>query len=119
MRSFIFADVLPCSINVCLRSTVDSNKITFICKIEDLHLPVTFYDNFGQEFAFCIVPYPNPVCKPIHNHTKLEQYLTNSETVMTVEGKIDQRVNGNWSCHHGNLYKANVEINILKTEGMS
>ncbi|XP_052061235.1 uncharacterized protein LOC127701413 [Mytilus californianus] len=115
LTGMVRTGVLSCSIKMCLQLNVDSNQITFICKIDDLHLPVRFYNNHGVEIAYCIVPNPSPECKPIHDYAQIEQYPHKNETVMIVTGTIDKQFNGNWSCHHGgNLHEANV--NILKTK---
>lgn len=111
----IITVVFSCSINVCLRLTSDINMLTLICKTDDLHLPVLFRDNFGQEIVICNVPKPYPECHPHQKNITAAQNPDKNETKVTVNGTIDDRINGNWSCHHGK-YGAFVEINIPKTK---
>lgn len=115
--------MLTCSIHVCLRWTVDINRITFICKIDDLHHPVYFFDNYEREIAYCNIPIPRPECTPFpkqQTNVTVTQNPIKLETVVIVQGKIDPRFNGKWSCRHGtNLSEAHVEINILTAKGKS
>lgn len=110
---------------MCLRWTVQHNQITFICKIDKLQHPVHFYDNYEREIAYCNIPNPRPECTSLpKQHKNVTVTVTQNpyklETVLIVNGKIDQRLNGNWSCRHGtNLFEADVEINILTAEGIN
>lgn len=106
---------------MCLRWNLDSNQIKFICKIDDLHLPVYFYDNNRDPIAYCTATYPSPRCKPILQDAKvrIKQYPSKNETVMVVSRTIDQQLNGNWSCRHGDeLHEVYVDINILIIKGI-
>lgn len=122
-KEFLFAGVLSCSINMCFRCTVESNRLTFICKVDDLLWPVEIYNNLGYAIAHCALPIPTPKCTHSEDNANVkvhvEQFPHKNETIMVLTGTIDQRFNGNWSCHHGvDSYKASVVINILKAKGM-
>lgn len=108
--------MLSCSIKVCLQLISESSTLTLICKTDDLHLPVLFGDNLGNEIAFCNVPQPYPLCHPNYRNITAVQYPDRNETIITVNGTIDTRVNGNWSCRHG-MFVAFVVINIPDTIG--
>lgn len=116
--------ILPhstCSINMCLRWTLKRDILKIICKVDDLHLPVYLFNNFGTEIARCIIPFPFPSCTTtLNDTTTVEQNAYTNETIVWVRGRIDQSINGNWSCQHGygrKKYKADIEINIPKLKG--
>lgn len=118
----LISGVLSCSIEMCLRRTVESNKITLICKIANLIWPVDFIDNHRKEIAHCTMPTPAPKCRPIDENAKdrvhVEQFQKTNETILVVTGTIDKRFNGNWSCHHGDILKESVNIQIHVAKGI-
>ncbi|VDI51409.1 Hypothetical predicted protein [Mytilus galloprovincialis] len=128
MYSIDYAVVLvqnsTCSIHICLHWTTRKGVLKIICQIDDLILPVSIQNNLGEEIARCSIPFPNSLCTPRYKNIAILQNLSTNETIVKVKGRIDQRINGNWSCRHGfgkNKYEANIEINIqtLKEENTS
>ncbi|XP_071122543.1 uncharacterized protein [Mytilus edulis] len=109
-----------CSIKMCLNCTLGPGILKLTCKIDKLHLPVSFHNNFGKEIAFCSLPFPSPLCISGYKNTTVRQNIHTNETVVTIREIIDQRINGNWSCLHGygrDMYEADFEINIPISEG--
>lgn len=86
---------------MCLRWTKSKDMLKIICKINDLHLPVSIHNNKGIEVAHCSIPFPSPSCTNTYDYTTVKQNIRTNETEFTLKGKIDQRMSGNWSCHHG------------------
>ncbi|VDI05157.1 Hypothetical predicted protein [Mytilus galloprovincialis] len=105
---------------MCLNCTLGPGILKLTCKIDKLHLPVSFHNNFGKEIAFCSLPFPSPLCISGYKNTTVRQNIHTNETVVTIREIIDQRINGNWSCLHGygrDMYEADFEINIPILEG--
>lgn len=71
-----------------------------------------FIDNqFGREVADCIPDF----CHSYHQNASIIQLLKTNETIYSVNGQIDNKVNGNWTCRHGsNLDTAKVDVTVLK-----
>lgn len=109
-----------CSIKMCLRWTKSKGILKIICKINDLHLPVSIHNNRGNEVALCSIPFPFPSCTNTYDHTTVKQNIRTNETEVTVKGQIDYRMSGNWSCRHGNGkhdFVAYIEVIIPQLKG--
>lgn len=109
-----------CCIHMCLQWTVRQDILQIICKVDELQLPVYIHNNFGMEVARCSTPFPYPLCTAAYNNTTVQQNIITNETIVLIRGKIDQSINGNWSCRHGfgrNKYKAFTDIKVLRLKG--
>lgn len=105
---------------MCLQWTFGQDILQIICKVDELQLPVYIHNNFGMEIARCSTPFPFPLCTAAYNNTIVRQNVTTNETIVFIRGKIDQSINGNWSCRHGfgrNKYKAYTDIKVLRLIG--
>lgn len=82
-----------------------------ICKVSNLEHIVYINNQFNKEVGDC---YSN-LCDSYQQNASIIQILESNETIYTVNGQIDKKVNGNWTCRHGtNLQIAQVEVTVLK-----
>lgn len=93
----------------------DKNKITFKCKVSNLVWNVRFYNPENEEQGYCTIPLPIQACHSSHN--VITQNRKTNTTVLAIQRKVDNRLNGPWKCYHGtNIDKAVVNVTII-TQG--
>lgn len=107
-----------CTTYVCLNWKVTLYELKLICKVNTLHFNVRILDQYGTEQGYCITPTPTSKCEPYYKNGTLSQNTKTNETIFIVHGKIDYRINGNWTCRHGRQRDtAQVEVTVLKMKG--
>ncbi|CAG2244448.1 unnamed protein product [Mytilus edulis] len=85
------------------------NNLTLICKVNSWNHRIFIDNQFGRKVADCIPDRCDPYDKNASMHS------TTNDITFSVNGKIDNKVNGNWTCRHGtNLDIARVEVTVLK-----
>lgn len=85
------------------------NNLTLICKVNSWNHRIFINNQFGRKVADCIPDLCDPYDKNASMHS------TTNDITFSVNGKIDNKVNGNWTCRHGtNLDIAIVEVTVLK-----
>ncbi|CAC5408453.1 unnamed protein product [Mytilus coruscus] len=100
-----------CSIEICFSWKVSLNSLTLICKVSSLEHYVYIKNQFNQQVADCHLNF----CDSYHQNASIKQILKSNETIFTVNGQIDNKLNGNWTCQHGlKLDIAQVEVTVLK-----
>lgn len=109
----IMEGVSTCGIHVCLTWKIIPNHLVLTCKVDDLHQIVLIDDNFDKEQGYCLSPHPKSSCRNEYDNGTIYQNLNLNETIFSVRGIIDSRVNGNWTCRHGTSKdKVTVEVTI-------
>lgn len=69
--------------------------------------------------ADCLPPRPFSKCDPYYKNGSITQNPRTNETIYIVKGKIDNYINGNWTCRHGTRKDvAYVEVTVLRIHGM-
>ena len=88
---------------MCLTWTwsIENNTLILNCKIDNIISGVSIYNPYGVEQAYCLLPYPVPVCFARHKYGHIFQNITTHETIYTMNGNLKEDIRGNWSCHHG------------------
>lgn len=87
--------------NMCLTWKVKNNSLILTCKIPNLKFSVYLYDPWNNEQGYCFTPIPTIKCHPHFQNVSIYQNRETNETVFTLTGNINQRLNGNWTCKHG------------------
>ncbi|CAC5398513.1 HARBI1 [Mytilus coruscus] len=104
-----------CTTYVCFNWKVTFHELKLICKVNTLHFNVRILDQYGTEQGYCITPTPTSKCEPYYKNGTLSQNTETNETTFIVHGKIDYRINGNWTCLHGRQRDtAQVEVTVLR-----
>lgn len=102
-----------CSIAICFTWKVSFNSLTLNCKVNSWNHRIFIDNQFGIAVADCIPSF----CDSYHPNASINQLLASNEVIYTVSGRIDKRINGNWTCRHGSKFKlAKVEVTVLKDE---
>ncbi|CAG2198223.1 unnamed protein product [Mytilus edulis] len=116
---FVF-ELQPCNIDVCLTWSATKEKISFKCKVNALLFTVKFFNQLHQEQAYCASPIPHVLCFPLLSNSNITQDVVHNITILTLERRIDDRINGAWTCCHGtNVDKAVVNVTVLRRGEMS
>ncbi|CAC5382471.1 unnamed protein product [Mytilus coruscus] len=84
-----------------MKWTVDRRLLTLTCKVHRMVFSVSFHDPLNQEVAYCSPPIPTQTCFSHYGNGSVYQQLSTNETVFVLRGKINNKINGNWSCLHG------------------
>lgn len=84
-----------------MKWAVDRQLLTLTCKVYQLMFSVSFHDPFNTEVAYCYQPIPTSTCFSHYGNGSVYQQLATNETVFVLRGKINDKINGNWSCRHG------------------
>lgn len=112
---FFSIETYSCNTRVCFTWKVNTNELTLICKINDLHLRVMIKDQFGNTQADCLPPTSASICEPYYRNGTIIQNRKTNETIYRVKGNINRHINGNWTCRHGTRKDvASVEVTVLK-----
>ncbi|XP_052063333.1 uncharacterized protein LOC127703001 [Mytilus californianus] len=90
-----------CVCQICMKWTVDRRLLTLTCKVHRMVFSVSFHDPLNQEVAYCSPPIPTQTCFSHYGNGSVYQQLSTNETVFVLRGKINNKINGNWSCLHG------------------
>lgn len=107
--------ILPCNIDMCLTWSARKDKITFKCTVNELSFSVMFYNQFNKEQAYCSLPKPSPQCYRISKNCTITQDVIRNTTILTVRGRIDNDINGRWTCYHGsNVHEAVVNVTVMR-----
>lgn len=92
--------------------TIKNGNFTVYCTIRYLSLPVTIYNQYGKEQAFCI-PFPTATCFHHFQNSSIVLDLSKNLTTFSTELLDPTAINGNWTCTHGvNILKSEVEVFI-------
>lgn len=94
-----------------MKWTVDTQLLTLTCKVRRLVFSVSFHDPFNKEVAYCYSPIPSSNCLSHYGNGSVYQQLSKNETVFVVRGRINNKINGNWSCLHG-ASKDRTSVNV-------
>ena len=87
--------------SMCLTWSIENNTLILNCKIDKIISAVSIYNPHGVEQAYCLLPYPVPVCFARHKYGRIFQNITTHETIYIMNGNFKEGILGNWSCHHG------------------
>lgn len=108
-----------CTTYVCFNWKVTFHELKLTCKVNKLHFKVWILDQYGNVQGSCIPPTPSSKCEPFYGNGTLSQNSETNETIFIVHGKIDYRINGNWTCLHGRQRDvAQVEVTVLRMKEM-
>ncbi|XP_076111998.1 uncharacterized protein LOC143080149 isoform X2 [Mytilus galloprovincialis] len=98
---------------MCLTWKLKNRSLVLTCKIPNLKLPVDLFDPWNNEQGYCLSPIPTINCHPHFKNVSIYQNIDTNETVFIITGNIDQRLNGNWTCRHGNRVESRtVEVTL-------
>ncbi|XP_063398898.1 uncharacterized protein LOC134683519 [Mytilus trossulus] len=117
---FLFNIFCPCGTyscrtHVCFNWKISSSELILTCKVDNLHLKVIIGDQYGNMQADCLPPRPFSKCDPYYKNGSITQNPKTNETIYIVKGKIDNYINGNWTCRHGTRKDvAYVEVTVLR-----
>lgn len=112
---YMKAGINACNLQTCMEWRISVDELTLICKIEHFHLLVLIDDPSGSTRADCYPDTEHTTCESYYENESITQNPKTKEIVYTVHGKIDHRLNGNWSCRHGTrLNVATVEVTVLE-----
>ncbi|CAC5378544.1 unnamed protein product [Mytilus coruscus] len=104
-----------CNPNVCFTWKVNENQLTLKCTVNFLKFTVFIVDPFGNTQGDCVPNHPFALCDSYFQNATLMLDLKTNETVYTLKGSIDSRLNGNWKCKHGILRDvAKVEVTVFR-----
>lgn len=110
-----FIGTRTCVDNICLTWKVTKTELSLTCKIDSLHLGVFVDGPFGKTQAECFPPIPYE-CEAYYRNGSIMHNQWTKETIFTLSGKIDHRINGNWTCRHGTSKdKAIAHVQLLAT----
>lgn len=116
---FCILGTFSCRSHVCLNWKISSSELILTCKVDNLHLKVIIGDQYGNMQADCLPPRPFSKCDPYYKNGSITQNPRTNETIYIVKGKIDNYINGNWTCRHGTRKDvAYVEVTVLRIHGM-
>lgn len=103
---------------MCLTWKVKNNSLILTCKIPNLKFSVYLLDPLNNEQGYCFTPIPHINCYSHFQNVSIFQSTETNETVFILTGKINQRLNGNWTCEHGTRIESRtVEVTLLKLTG--
>lgn len=111
-----------CNIRICLTWSVNEKTLTLRCKVDQLRFKVKIVNQFHNALGYCLHPVPVPHCFPFYKNSSITQNASTNVTSLIVEGLINTKINGQWSCVHGtNLDAAivNVTVRNFKETGYS
>lgn len=97
---------------------MEVDKLTLICKVNNLHFKVLIEDPVGQLQADCLPPIPESKCTSHFKDRSISQNIKTNETTFILKGNIDSHVNGYWTCRHGTKVDlAKVDVTVLTIKG--
>lgn len=114
---FFFLELQSCNIDVCLTWSATKEKISFKCKVNSLLFTVKFFNQLHEEHAYCLSPIPLVSCYSLLDKDKsiITQDALRNITILTLEKRIDDTINGAWTCFHGTeVDKAVVNVTVLR-----
>lgn len=111
---YFLTGVISCNIHVCLTWRISVDKLTLVCKIDNRHLSVFIDDPIGSTRADCFPGRDDYLCDSYYQNESISQNSKTNEIIYTVHRRINQKINGNWSCRHGTSHdEATVEVTVL------
>lgn len=92
-----------------------------MCKTDDLHLPIVFFNPSGESVAYCSAPNTTTQCHASLHTNNITQDIISGETVYVVNRALNNfPLNDTWGCYHGfKLDKVSVEVTVPESIGIS
>lgn len=117
-KFILFLGILQCESSMCLTWRVHNNILKFRCQTTRINAKISFFNQYNEEQGYCVLPYEYAFCTNYDPNRLIYQNITSMETFLEIRDRVDQHLNGNWSCHYGrNLEFAYVNVNIIKEKG--
>lgn len=117
---FLYVNVVAeqCSDGVCLTWKVSEEQLTLICKVGQILHRVKIVNPSGCLQGDCLPPIPATKCDSYHKNDTITLNTTTNEIIYTLRGHIDDKVNGKWTCKHGEgTGNADVDVTVLTIKG--
>lgn len=112
---FIQTGLNSCNFKICFTWKVSQDNLTLICKVHSLKYRVRITNPYHIKVADCFPGYKNlSVCDSPYKNGSIHQDRNTNTTIYTVNGTIDNHVNGIWTCNHGTeIDNAKVDVTVL------
>ncbi|CAG2256934.1 unnamed protein product [Mytilus edulis] len=106
--------------NVCISWSLYKDQLRIVCKTDDLHLPIVFFNPSGESVAYCSAPNTTTQCHASLHTNNITQDIISGETVYVVNRALNNLpLNDTWGCYHGfKLDKVSVEVTVPESIGL-
>ncbi|XP_052065100.1 uncharacterized protein LOC127704907 [Mytilus californianus] len=115
LLSLIFINGLnSCNFEICFTWKVSPDNLTLICKVHSLKYRVRIQNPYHIQVADCFPAFGKSICDSTYKNGTIHQDKKSKTTVYTVNGTIDNHVNGIWTCIHGTkIDNATVDVTVF------
>ncbi|CAC5378538.1 unnamed protein product [Mytilus coruscus] len=115
LLSLIFINGLhSCNFEICFTWKVSPDNLTLICKVHSLKYRVRIKNPYHIQVADCFPGIGKSICDSTYKNGTIHQDKKSKTTVYTVNGTIDNHVNGIWTCIHGTkIDNATVDVTVF------